>query len=133
MIDMAQPQQERFELGSDAFGKVTLFVQCAPKLAFQSTEQAKTKDGVPMWEAEVLGSQVVFGKPESKVIKVTIYSDTDPGIGMGQFQPVELVGLAAVVRGNSRKDDLVPGFKVSYSASSLRNLTEEVLVPGKAA
>lgn len=67
---------------------------CAPRLAFQSEEQEKAKDGTPKWEVSIAVAYTdSFGKPASEVIKVGMQSRTNPCESIPVLTPVELVDL----------------------------------------
>lgn len=118
-----------------------VYLSCAPKLAFRSTEQEKTKDGVSKWEVQLLGAfRDSFGGTSNEVVKLGITSYTDPCEGLAPFTPVELVDFEVGVMEKTKKDqngvEKVIGVNVWYRASKVRSIAETHVAPatsGKAA
>ena len=90
---------------AESFTRANL-VQVTPRIAFGSDGvQETTKDGIPVWQAEVIiGVEGFGGAVASEVIKVRVVSPKDPAEGIPGFSPVKLHRLAVSVYDASRKD-----------------------------
>ena len=67
------------------------FDGCAPKTEFNSNEQKRNKNGVPIYEVNFL---VRTGKASgSEKVKVQIASNSDPAAGIELDAPVKVEGL----------------------------------------
>lgn len=84
--------------------KQAVLVQVDPKLAYQSDQQEKTRDGVPQWVAQVMVKVENFGRETNEVIKVSIASHKNPAEDIPPFSPLRMHGLAANVYDASRKN-----------------------------
>lgn len=106
------------------------FLQSAPRLAFGSDQQDRTRDGLGKWEVQlVAGFRDQFGNPSHEVIKVNVAAGSDPGAGMTQYTPVQLVNfVVGVVPPEVRKDnngrDKVVGGTTWYRADEIRPLSQ---------
>lgn len=75
------------------------FVQSSPKTVFGSPDVKDTvADGRIKWEVQVIaGFKDQFGNQSHEIMKVNIASHTDPGDGMAQYTPVQLINLVVGV------------------------------------
>ncbi|NAS27518.1 hypothetical protein GT755_38355 [Herbidospora sp. NEAU-GS84] len=105
------------------------FLACQPKTAFQSATQDTTKDGVPKWEVQVVGTvRDQFGKIGNEVLKIGVASLKDPGQGVMPYTPVQLVGFEVGVmektkRNPSTGEEKIIGTTVWYRAEEIRPTT----------
>jgi hypothetical protein len=100
--------------------KAVHLVSVAPKMAFGKDEQDKTKDGIPVWTADVMVSAEQFGRETNEVVKVTVVSPKDPSEGIPMFTPVVLHGLTVNVFDASRKDRDTGQREVTGAGVSIR-------------
>jgi hypothetical protein len=95
------------------------FLSCEPKIAFGSTEQERTKDGMPRWEVQLVGGfRDPFGRVQNEVIKVGIASDRSPAQGIAQFSPVQLRRFEVGVMERTKNGEIV-GVQVWYRAEGI--------------
>lgn len=75
------------------------FVQSTPKTVFgQPDVKATTQDGRIKWEVQLIcGFKDQFGNQSHEIIKVNIASYTDPGEGLNQYTPVQVVNFVVGV------------------------------------
>lgn len=93
-----------------------------PKVAFGSTDQDRTSDGIPKWDAQlVAGFRGFGGKTVNEVIKVGITSHTNPGDGIPPYTPVELVDFELGVMERKNRNNEITGVQVWYRARELRS------------
>lgn len=85
-----------------------------PKAAFGSTEQNRTSEGVPTWEAQLVAGFHQFGKINNEILKVGVVAYTNPGDGLAPYTPVELVGFEVGVMEKKDRDGQVVGVQVWY-------------------
>lgn len=111
-----------FVVDQAASFKAAHFIQSDPKPAFGGAEgqQEKTRDGVPVWIAQVMLTADQFGRPVNEVAKVTIVSPKDPAEGVPPFAPVKLHGLTVNVYDASRKNRDTNAREVTGAGVSLR-------------
>lgn len=71
------------------------FVQSVPKTVFgQPDVKDTTQDGRIKWEIRVICAfKDQFGNDSHEILKVNVASHTDPGEGLVQYTPIQLVGL----------------------------------------
>ena len=93
-----------------------------PKVVFGSTEQDRTTDGVPKWEAQLVAGFRGFGnKTINEVIKVGLTSHTNPGDGIAPYTPVELVDFELGVMERKNRNNEITGVQVWYRAREIRS------------
>ena len=64
------PQTYKIDQAATFAGVALLSVE--PKVAFGSTEQDRTSDGVPKWEAQLVAGFHQFGKINNEILKVGV-------------------------------------------------------------
>ena len=111
------PQTYKIDQAATFAGVVLLSVE--PKVAFVSTEQDRTGDGVPKWEAQLVAGFHQFGKISNEILKVGVVAHTNPGDGLAPYTPVELVGFEVGVMERKSRDGQVIGVQVWYRAESI--------------
>jgi hypothetical protein len=104
------------------FSHVVL-LSCDPKLAFQSTDQEKTKDGTPKWELQLVAGFKAFDRAANEVIKVGIASERNPADTIPQFTPVQLVGFIVGVMEKRARDGDITGVQTWYRADAIRPIS----------
>ena len=105
------------------FNAVVL-LSCEPKLAFGSDQQDKTRDGVPKWEVQaVCGFRDQFGRTSNEVLKIGVAAERNPGDGVSQFSPVQLVNFVVGAMEKRSRDGDLTGITVWYRADEIRPLT----------
>lgn len=93
-----------------------------PKVQYGSTEQDRTTDGVPKWEAQlVAGFRGFGGKTMNEVIKVGITSHGNPGDGIAPYTPVELIDFEVGVMERRNRNQEITGVQVWYRAREIRS------------
>ena len=108
-------------------------IQADAKLAFGSEVQDKTKDGVPIWTAQIMVTVPEFGRETNEIIKVTIVSPKDPAEGIPSFAPVRLHNLRVMVYDASRKNGDTGQREVTGAGVSFRcDRVESAIQPMKA-
>ena len=115
------PQTYKIDQAATFAGVVLLSVE--PKVAFGSTEQDRTGDGVPKWEAQLVAGFHQFGKISNEILKVGVVAHTNPGDGLAPYTPVELVGFEVGVMERKSRDGQVIGVQVWYRAEQLRAIS----------
>lgn len=107
------------------------FLQSAAKTVFGSPDvKDTTQDGRIKWEVQlVAGFKDQFGNPSHEVIKVNVAAATDPGQGLGQYTPVQLVNFVVGVvppeiRKDSRGQEKVVGGSTWYRADEIRPISQ---------
>lgn len=118
------PQTYKIDQAATFAGVVLLSVE--PKVAFGSTEQDRTGDGVPKWEAQLVAGFHQFGKISNEILKVGVVAHTNPGDGLAPYTPVELVGFEVGVMERKSRDGQVIGVQVWYRAEQLRAISSTV-------
>jgi hypothetical protein len=118
------PQTYKIDQAATFAGVVLLSVE--PKLAFGSTEQERTGDGVPKWEAQLAAGFRQFGKINNEILKVGVAAHANPGDGLPPYTPVELVGFEVGVMPKEKKDrdtgtTQQVGISVWYRCDELRS------------
>ena len=102
------------------------FLKAVPRLAFGTQDQDRTADGTPKWDVSLIaGFNDSFGRAQHEVIKVGIASATEPGQGMGQYTPVQLVNFVVgvvppEVRKDARGQEKLVGGTTWYRADEIR-------------
>jgi hypothetical protein len=112
------PQTYKIDQAATFAGVVLLSVE--PKLSFGSTDQDRTSDGVPKWEAQLVAGFHQFGKVNNEILKVGVVGHNNPGDGVAPYTPVELVGFEVGVMEKKSRDGQVVGVQVWYRAEQLR-------------
>jgi hypothetical protein len=104
------------------------FLKATPKTVFgKPDEHDRTPDGRLKWDVQlVAGFRDQFGGDQHEVIKVNVASNTDPGQGLGQYTPVQLVNFVVgvvppEVRKDSRGQEKLVGGTVWYRADEIRS------------
>jgi hypothetical protein len=119
------PQTYKIDQAATFAGMVLLSVE--PKLAFGTTEQERTGDGVPKWEAQLAAGFRHFGKISNEILKVGVASHTNPGDGLPPYTPVELVGFEVGVMPKTKRNpdgsERILGVQVWYRAEQLRSIS----------
>jgi hypothetical protein len=69
------PQTYKIDQAATFAGVALLSVE--PKVAFGSTEQDRTSDGVPKWEAQLVAGFHQFGKINNEILKVGVVAHTN--------------------------------------------------------
>lgn len=93
-----------------------------PKVKFGQTEQDRTDDGIPKWEAQLIaGFRGFGGKTVNEVIKVGLTSHTNPGDGVNPYTPVELVDFEVGVMERKNRNQEITGVQVWYRAREIRS------------
>jgi hypothetical protein len=118
---------QTFKVDQTATFQGVAFLSCSPKTAFGSTEQEKTKDGLPKWEVQVIGGfRDSFGKTSNEIMKIGVNAYTDPADGFTQFTPIQLVNFEVGVMERTKKGadgvERITGVQVWYRAESIRSL-----------
>lgn len=109
--------------------KGVMFMSSSPKMAFGTQQQDKTKDGLPKWEVQVVGTYEQFGRVENEILKVGIASYDDPAKALGGMpQPVELVNFRIGITPATKRTDRDGNERVSggtawYAADEVRSLS----------
>jgi len=122
---MAQQQSFKIDQAATFTGVALLGVE--PKVRYGQSEQDRTTDGVPKWEAQlVAGFRGFGGRTSNEVIKVGMTSHTNPGEGINSYTPVELVDFEVGVMPKTRRDrdtgtEEIIGVQVWYRCSELRS------------
>jgi hypothetical protein len=112
------PQTYKIDQAATFAGVVLLSVE--PKLTFGSTDQDRTSDGVPKWEAQLVAGFHQFGKVNNEILRVGVVGHNNPGDGVAPYTPVELVGFEVGVMEKKSRDGQVVGVQVWYRAEQLR-------------
>lgn len=75
------------------------FLQSTPKTVFgQPDVKDTTQDGRIKWEIRLICAfKDQFGNDSHEIVKVNVASHTDPGEGLTQYTPVQLVNLVVGV------------------------------------
>jgi hypothetical protein len=119
------PQTYKIDQAATFAGVVLLSVE--PKLAFGSTEQERTGDGVPKWEAQLAAGFRQFGKINNEILKVGVAAHANPGDGLPPYTPVELVGFEVGVMPKTKRNpdgsERILGVQVWYRAEQLRAIS----------
>jgi hypothetical protein len=113
------PQTYKIDQAATFAGVILLSVE--PKIAFNSTEQERTTDGVPKWEAQLVAGFRQFGRTNNEVLKVGLISHTNPGDGVAPYTPVELVEFELGVMERKNRQGEITGVQVWYRAGELRS------------
>lgn len=118
------PQQFKIDQAA-TFGSVIL-LSSEPKMGFRSTEQERTKDGVPRWEVQLVAGFRQFDKIVNEVIKVNVSAYQNPGESVTPYTPVELVGFEIGVMARERRNRDTGqmeqiGINVWYRAEEIRS------------
>lgn len=121
---MAGPQQ--FAVDQTQTFDFVMLMGVEPKLAFKSTEQETTKDGVPKWEAHVSAGFKSFGQTQYTMIKVSVVAESNPGESLAPGTPVQLVGFVIgvmdkVVKDKDTGESKTVGAQVWYRADEIRS------------
>lgn len=84
-----------FAIDQDATFSGVAFLKSMPKTVFGQPEvKDTTADGRIKWEIRLICAfKDQFGNESHEVVKVNVASHTDPGEGLAQYTPVQLVGL----------------------------------------
>ncbi|MEU4345774.1 hypothetical protein AB0H00_31775 [Nocardia sp. NPDC023852] len=105
------------------------FLKAIPKTVFgKPDEQDRTPDGRLKWDVQlVAGFRDQFGGDQHEVIKVNVASNVDPGQGLGQYTPVQLVNFVVgvvppEVRKDNRGGEKLVGGTTWYRADEVRPL-----------
>lgn len=131
-----------FKIDQAATFAGVVFLSSSPKLEMGSKSQAKTKDGLPKWEVEVLGAvrdNFDPTKVNNSVLKIGIASYQDPSEGLGPFTPVVLpdleIGVMEKTKRNPDGSEKIIGTTVWFRASGIRSTAETMVTPpsGRAA
>jgi len=80
------------------------YLGCAPKAQFGSELQDKDKQGRPKWDVEVIAGFRSFGKETKTILKVGVAAESDPGRGIEEYAPVELIAFQVGVMASSRRN-----------------------------
>jgi hypothetical protein len=109
---------QTFKVDQAATFQHVVLLSCEPKTAFGSAEQAKTKDGTPRWELQLVGAFRQFDRAANEVIKVGVDSHRNPAEGLAQFSPVRLRNFEVGVM-ERQKDGQVVGVQVWYRCDGI--------------
>lgn len=113
------PQTYKIDQAATFSGVILLSVE--PKIAFNSTEQERTTDGVPKWEAQLVAGFRQFGRTNNEVLKVGLTSHANPMDGLAPYTPVELVDFELGVMERKNRTGEITGVQVWYRAGELRS------------
>lgn len=78
---------------------ITMFDNAFPRNDFETKEQKKNADGVPMWSVNLILRQ--FDARRSETITVNVPSATDPNETFAPFTPVSFEGLRIMTGENN--------------------------------
>jgi hypothetical protein len=96
--------QQQFKVDQAATFASVILLSVEPKCGFKSTEQERTRDGVPRWEVQLVAGFRQFDKVTNEVIKVNVASYTNPGDALTPYVPVELINFEVGVMEKTRKN-----------------------------
>lgn len=113
-----------------------VFMGCAPKYKFQTTEQDRTQEGRPKWEVQC--AVTYLAEPGQRAftegLAVTVVADRDPSEGLTAPCTVELVDLrAGVSTPEAKEGGRVRGGRLWWQASALRQVPAHVRKADQAA
>jgi hypothetical protein len=126
----------QFVVDQAASFKRAHLVQVDPRLAFGTDKQDTTKDGVPVWQAQIMITQTQFDRDVNEIVRVTIVSPVDPAEGIPPFAPVRLHNLSANVYDASRKNGdtgqrEVTGAGVSFRCDRIEAAIQDMRANGR--
>lgn len=96
------PQTFKIDQAATFDGVILLSVE--PKVAFGGTEQDRTKDGTPRWEAQVVAGFKAFDRTANEVLKIGVASYVDPMESLTPYTPVQLVDFEVGVMARERRN-----------------------------
>lgn len=120
--------QQQFKVDQAATFASVILLSVEPKCGFKSTEQERTRDGVPRWEVQLVAGFRQFDKVTNEVIKVNVASYTNPGDALTPYVPVELINFEVGVMEKTRKNRDTGateqiGINVWYRCDEVRSTT----------
>ncbi|MCA1695806.1 MAG: hypothetical protein LC749_14340 [Actinobacteria bacterium] len=118
------PQTFKIDQAATFDGVILLSVE--PKLAFGSTEQDRTKDGLPKWEAQVVAGFKAFDRTNNEVLKIGLANYTNPMEGLTPYTPVTLVDFEVGVMARERRNketgaSEMTGVQIWYRCGEIRS------------
>ncbi len=118
------PQTFRIDQAATFDGVILLSVE--PKLAFGGTEQDRTKDGLPKWEAQVVAGFKAFDRTNNEVLKIGLASYTNPMEGLTPYAPVQLIDFEVGVMARERRNketgaSEMTGVQIWYRCGEIRS------------
>lgn len=94
------PQTFKIDQAATFDGVILLSVE--PKVAFGGTEQDRTKDGLPKWEAQVVAGFKAFDRTNNEVLKVGLTGYANPMETLTPYTPVHLIDFEVGVMARER-------------------------------
>jgi hypothetical protein len=127
-----------FVIDQAASFKRAHLIQVDPRIGFGTDKQDTTKEGVPVWQAQVMITQENFGRDANEIVKVTIVSPKDPGEGVPPFAPVRLHNLQVGVMATTKRDrntgtEEITGAGVYFRCDRIEAAIQPMKADGKAA
>jgi hypothetical protein len=120
------PQTFKIDQAATFDGVILLSVE--PKVAFGGTEQDRTKDGTPKWEAQVVAGFKAFDRTSNEVLKIGVTSYTNPMDGLTPYTPVQLIDFEIGVMARERRNkdtgaSEMTGVQIWYRAGEMRAIS----------
>lgn len=117
------PQTFKIDQAATFDGVILLSVE--PKTAFGGSEQDRTREGMPKWEAQVVAGFKAFDRTNNEVLKVGLTSYQNPMDGLTPYTPVQLIDFEIGVMAKERKDkdtgaSVMTGVQLWYRCSEIR-------------
>lgn len=134
-------QLTNFKIDQAATFAGVVFVQCDPKMEMGTSKQARTNDGIPKWDVQIMGAQrprFEGGASTNTVLKVGVASHTNPADAMPHpFCPIVLIDLEVGVMERTKKNpdgsEKVIGVQTWMRASEVRSAADTAPRTSKAA
>jgi hypothetical protein len=120
-----------FKIDQAATFDTVIVLSVEPKIAFGSTEQDRTKEGLPKWEAQVVAGFKAFDRTSNEVLKVGLASHANPMESITSYMPVHLIDFEVGVMARERTNKSTGateqvGVQVWYRCSEIRPIVGQV-------
>jgi hypothetical protein len=117
------PQTFKIDQAATFDGVILLSIE--PKVAFGGTDQDRTKDGLPKWEAQVVAGFKAFDRTNNEVLKIGLASHRNPMDSLTPYTPVHLVDFEVGVMAKERTNKTTGaveqvGVQVWYRCGEIR-------------